>query len=255
VTDNLKEKSVKVLRTLVLVALVCALSSGLAAARHFKFVQFDITNSSRTNLFALNDSMVLTGTYRTDTPDGPRHGFIVGPHIFKVIDDVAYPAGTTVPVVTGDYVDSNNVTHGFTYRNGTYTPLDYPGALATFVYGVNDAGVLTLLYFATDKHTHATILAHGNFLAADVPGATDSFIHSVNIRGAAVYSWSDNNAVFHGALRRPSGRYVKFDAPGATNGTFGDGINDFGVIVGVFRDATTAHGFIAIPRDDSDEEE
>jgi len=144
---------VKVLRTLVLVALVCALSSGLTAARHFKFVQFDIPNSSRTNLFALNDSMVLTGTYRTDTPDGPRHGFIVGPHIFRVIDDVAYPAGTTVPVVTGDYVDSNNVTHGFTYRNGTYTPLDYPGALATFVYGVNDAGVLTLLYFATETHS------------------------------------------------------------------------------------------------------
>jgi hypothetical protein len=101
--------------------------------------------------------------------------------------------------------------------------VDNPEALASFVFGVNDAGVLTLLYVPADNHTHSTFLAHGKFLAADVPGATDSFIHSLNIWGAAVYSWIDNNAMFHGALRAPSGRYLTFDAPGATNGTFATG--------------------------------
>ena len=296
----------KVHRTLTLIASVFVVTSAIATAQDFKFVQFDIPHSSRTNLFAVNDFMVLTGTFRTGAPDGPRHGFIAGPHIFKVIDDGDFPAGTTAPqginnrnvvvgaiqsdgtlnsigihgfiyddgkfttldfpgatrteafnindfgVVTGDYTDSSSVTHGFTYRNGTFTTVDNPGAISSFVYGVNDAGVLTIQYVGTDNRNHSTILAHGKFLAADVPAATDSFIHGVNLFGAAAYSYTDATGVFHGALRTPSGSFAKFDAPGATNGTFGDGVNDFGVVVGVFRDATTAHGFIALPKEDDE---
>jgi hypothetical protein len=156
-------------------------------------------------------------------------------------------------LVTGDYIDSHNVFQGFTYRNGMFTKVDFPGAINTFVFGVNDARLLTLQYFGTDNHTHSTFLAHGEFLAADVPGATDSFIHSVNIRGAAVYSWEDSRNLSHSALRTPEGRYTKFDFPGAVGGTFADGINEDGVIVGVFLTATTAHGFIALPEDEDDE--
>jgi hypothetical protein len=63
----------KVLGTLKPVALVWVLSGALAAAEHLKLVQSDIPNSTRTSVFGVNDSLVLTGTYRTGTSTGPRH--------------------------------------------------------------------------------------------------------------------------------------------------------------------------------------
>jgi hypothetical protein len=141
-------------RILTLVALMWVLTSAIAIAQHFKFVQFDIPNSSRTNPFSVNDFMVLTGTYRTGTPDGPRHGFIAGPHIFKVIDDSAFPPGTTTPNGINNHNDlagsiqsdgslNSFALHGFIYRDGKFTILDVPGATRTEAFDINDFGVVT----------------------------------------------------------------------------------------------------------------
>ena len=51
--------------------------------------------------------------------------------------------------------------------------------------------------------------------------------------------------ILHGYLRKPSGQIVKFDPPGAVNGTYPNSINPEGAIIGFFWDAvSTEHGFL-----------
>jgi hypothetical protein len=61
-----------------------------------------------------------------------------------------------------------------------------------------------------------------------------------------VYSWTDPAGVFHGALRT-GGKYYKFNDPKGTDGTYGDGINDNHLVVGVYHTSggAVAEGFKA----------
>jgi hypothetical protein len=75
-----------------------------------------------------------------------------------------------------------------------------------------------------------------------------------NNAGDIVGSFTDTNVVPHGFLRRPDGRIISFDAPGAglgaglDQGTIAYGINDLGVIAGQFQDAGNVfHGFVRFP--------
>jgi hypothetical protein len=120
-------------------------------------------------------------------------------------------------VITGFYVDSNNVYHGFLGSPGRFTDFDAPGADTTDAfYGTQPA--------------------------------------SLNDFGAITGNYLDANGVWHGFLLSPKGTYTKFDAPGADmtagdlNGTFPAQINLLGVIAGTYIDANfVAHGFLLTP--------
>jgi hypothetical protein len=119
-------------------------------------------------------------------------------------------------VITGDYVDSNNVFHGF-LRNfdGTFTDFDATGA-----------------------------------------DTTDSFYgtipENINDFGAITGYYLDASGVYHGFLRSPDGKFTKLDAPGADmtpgnfNGTFPFSNNLEGAITGYYVDVNNVyHGFVA----------
>ena len=62
----------------------------------------------------------------------------------------------------------------------------------------------------------------------------------------------DASNVIHGFIRTAEGSITKFDAPGAGTGagqgTFPDGLNIEGVIIGMSTDANNAvHGFLRTP--------
>ncbi|MHC5614842.1 MAG: hypothetical protein ACYTXA_28645 [Nostoc sp.] len=42
--------------------------------------------------------------------------------------------------IAGFYYDGNGNTHGFIYHDGTYTTVNYPGAISTQLFGINDKG-------------------------------------------------------------------------------------------------------------------
>ena len=55
----------------------------------------------------------------------------------------------------------------------------------------------------------------------------------------------DAGGILHSYLREPSGRIVKFDPPGAVNGSYPYAINAEGAIIGVFVDGVSnEHGFL-----------
>src|SRR5262249_33938219 len=80
----------------------------------------------------------------------------------------------------------------------------------------------------------------------NVPGAVSSYPHGIDLAGDVVFSWTDSSGLFHGALLM-SGKYYKFNDPKGTEGTYGDGINDNRVVVGVIHTngGANAEGFKA----------
>ena len=92
------------------------------------------------------------------------------------------------------------------------------------------------------------IVLHENkkYTTIKVPGAVSSYPHGIDLAGDVVFSWTDSTGIFHGALRT-GGKYYKFDDPKGTDGTYGDGINDHRLVVGVYHTngGGTAEGFKA----------
>ena len=91
------------------------------------------------------------------------------------------------------------------YASGTYTTIDYPGAVQTDISGINNLGTMVGYYIDTAGVNHGFIYQHGSFTAFNDPYA----------------------------------------GTGANQGTQGSGINDFGTIVGAYIDGSgNYHGFM-----------
>ena len=172
--------------------------------------------------------------------------------------------------ITGNYVDSNNVSHGFLRGpGGEFLTFDAPGAssVAAFGYGtfpksINYVGAVTGHY--TDVHDviHGFVRSpSGQFTAFEAPGASTvaasgygTFPESINDAGAIAGRYADANGLYHGFLRSPGGEFTTFDAPGAStapgggDGTLPKSINAEGAITGHYADAQAViHGFVRSP--------
>jgi hypothetical protein len=119
--------------------------------------------------------------------------------------------------ITGNYIDSNNVSHGFLRGpGGEFISFDVPGASS----------------------------AAGSF--------DGTFPSSINSGGTVTGNYIDSKDLNHGFLRSAGGGFTTFDAPGPTVsagwGIFPESINDAGTITGHCTDAVGQnHGFLRIP--------
>ncbi len=89
--------------------------------------------------------------------------------------------------ITGVYIDSMDVYHGFLLRGGNYITIDYPGAQGTSLYRINDVGQIVgtadYIGFLYDLNTQA-------FTPINYPGASQTYAVSINNAGviAGFYS-------------------------------------------------------------------
>jgi hypothetical protein len=97
-----------------------------------------------------------------------------------------------------------------------------------------------------------------HIISFDAPGAdttagdgNGTLATGINNWGTIAGTYVDVNDVYHGFLRSADGSFTTFQAPGADttpgsyNGTVPSGINDLGVIVGNYYDASgVGHGFL-----------
>ena len=87
------------------------------------------------------------------------------------------------------------------------------------------------------------------YITFNVPGAgpgaqQGTWSIGVNARGSIVGQYIDLNGVYHGFLRRPNGKFAKFDPPGSM-GTWAYALNDADVIAGWYADAGQVyHGYV-----------
>jgi probable HAF family extracellular repeat protein len=89
--------------------------------------------------------------------------------------------------IVGHYqTSSSGPEQGFEYSHGTYTPIEFPGAIGTVPLGINDKGQITGYYeIGSSKGITADYsFAHsdGEYTTINPPGSTSPIAFSINIR-------------------------------------------------------------------------
>ncbi len=209
------------------------------------------------------------------TVDAPGAGASVGTRFRTFLSSINISANSininNRGTLTGNYIDSNNVSHGFLRSpGGEFLTFDAPGASSTagtfdgtFPSGINSGGAITGNYIDSRELNHAFLRnPKGEFTTFDAPGATSvaafgygTFPRSINFAGSVTGHYSGAHNVIHGFVRSPSGQFTTFEAPGASIvagsglGTFPESINDAGSVTGRYADANGLyHGFLRSPR-------
>ena len=129
----------------------------------------------------------------------------------------------------------------------TFTKANIPGALQTYTYGVNNAGVMVGSY--RDKSSgHGYILNGKKLTKLDDPEAQpgSTIANGLNPNGAisvvGVYNTASGTTV--GFLYK-NGKYTDIPGPTGTRQSSANSINDAGAIVGSYLDSNDVmHGFL-----------
>jgi hypothetical protein len=173
--------------------------------------------------------------------------------------------------ITGDFIDSNNIIHGFTRsRTGAFATLDAPGsglqnkpANPSSGHGPvwhqqpRDSGRAPRL----EQHLfHGFIRsAKGTFTTIDAADAgtganQGTLAFDINSKSETAGIYTDQSNGTHGFARQPSGKITEFDAPNADATKGGTGVcqvkclNARGEITGFYVDTNGIfHGFLREP--------
>jgi len=162
---------------------------------------------------------------------------------------VDYPGAVLTEIIGGPNLQGTSVgayelttggpLHGFTRTaNGSFTPIDVPGASNTTPDFINLEGVVVGSYLDSAGTSHGFILNRGTYTTVDYPGAAGSGISSINDLGelSGFYcsdAACDASATFHSFVRNQRGTFTGFDPPGAT-GSEAATVSLLGVVVGSY---------------------
>jgi len=236
-----------------------------------------------TRALGINNNGDSVGDYSlTDARGDNVHGYLLHAGKFFPFD---FPGAATTVVVgidtNGDMVgfytlnlgnntsitgEGGNNIHGFLLSKGVFTSIDFPGALSTQAWRINDHGEIAGRYLSTsdDKWHIYYRLGGGGFIpVTDFPGAVQSSppgyaeVGGLNSQGDIASSYcgsspcqhiSNANVVanVHGFLLS-NGVYTSIDFPAAL-GTISFGVNDSDDVVGAYEDPSGAiHGYLRTP--------
>jgi hypothetical protein len=152
--------------------------------------------------------------------DHPRAGSVTGPTTIAENGDVA-----------GFYTDAAGRSHGFVRdaTTGAFADVDMPGAVDTYVLGLNAHGAVSGTFIDGAGAQHGFVRDAGGFRTIDVPGAvstspaTSEFgtglgtaVGTIRDDGAVVGAWGTAAGASHGFLLRPGHPRIDLDAPGAS---------------------------------------
>ena len=151
-------------------------------------------------------------------------------------------------IIVGDYTDTSNVVHGFSYSvpKRTFAKLDYPGASMTYAWGVNHHKQIVGYFVDSTNNSHGFVYLPGitrnTFSSLDYPGGIGTFAFGINDHGEIVGAYFDSSGNKHG-FTFFRGSYTSFDISGAI-ATNAVGVTNSGNIVGHFFDSSDVqHGF------------
>lgn len=247
--------------------------------RHgIQYTKIDYPGAVQTLAAAINDFGVITGGY-VDT-NGVTHGFVRLPlprPIYLPVDhpnavpsfDYDWEIGPGLSTDTigindcgefvGEYVDANQVGHGYIWRNGRFVRFDHPQASGvpgffgqTSLFRINNNGDLVGGYGNSPDSTipsqHGYLYSRGRFTAIDPPGSLFTQAFALNDRRDVGGFFYDANFIGHAYLWR-NGQYTVFDIPGAVYISTVATINNNGDYAGEYVDGLgITHGYIATRR-------
>jgi uncharacterized membrane protein len=248
-------------RLLLLTTLVLA-GSAVPVAAQIPFASFDIPGAADLRAYGINDDGVIVGTW-TPSQNAPPYlsiGFIRSPG-GRVTTPILHPndaesftvlrAINEENVIAGFYglsASALDASHGFVLTEGLFLPRDFPGAAVTAVRGINNRGDLSGTYGTTvDGPTIGFILPPigPGISFGPPPGGSGLYVSHINDWRQVVGYYTAADGTTRGYLREPNGQMVDVIVPGAAV-TLAYGINDCGIIVGLWTDGT-GHGFYGHP--------
>ncbi|HUB51097.1 MAG TPA: hypothetical protein VL986_02940 [Terracidiphilus sp.] len=251
-----------------LIVLAAALSACTSfACAQFKYCSIDYPAGFGTYARGINNRGQIIGSYNDQ--NGNLHALLIQGDTFIPLAPTsilgtqysdAYKINDLGDVVGVTY-DSNGG-HGFLYtsRNGKVTLLDYPGAVDTYAWGINDFGEVVGWYEVPDSSGnlfyHGFKWANGHFSELTYPGSGDTYATGNNNWGAIVGGWDTGlTATSEQGFVSWFGQYFNYVAPNPKIAyTQPNDINNLGLVVG--EDYTAAQwqtgdgfGFLAIGRE------
>ncbi len=171
-----------------------------------KFTPINVPGSEGTLPQAINNSGEVVGIWGAPGL-GPTQGFTLIGGTYAPIN--APGAGTgegqgtyaeavnSSGEIAGSYVDASGVSHGFLLSGGTYTSFDPPGSVATYAYGMNDAGDIVGEYCTTSECITSAdgglgfLLSNGVFTMITIPGEASTGLSGINNNGVLVGWYTD----------------------------------------------------------------
>lgn len=240
---------------LVFALLILAVS----AYAQFQFTSIDYPGGTLTTARSINNRGEIVGAYRIVPP---RHALLIrfGQFIPLAPATILVANGSEAHKinnrgdVVGSFFGNDGVSHGFLFRKGVVTTLDFPGANDTFAWGINDLGTIVGFWDLVDANgnlvaNHGFTWKNGAFTQFDFPGSVDTAVFGINDRGDMVGGWDTGvtSPNEHGFVCS-KGQCFSFDVPfeGATI-TQADDISANGYVVGAYADGNgVLHGFRAV---------
>ena len=170
--------------------------------------------------------------------------------------------------IAGSYFDATGFGHGFLRSpDGKFTTFDVPGVggFGSTPLAMNLEGAIVGYYTDSNFSFHAFLRSpEGKFTTWIGPdactgngfeGCFGSGASNINAFGKIAGGFEDNNGNFvhHSFIRNDEGKLKTFDVPGAGTGSYQGtgcpgcplGLNQLGVIAGIYSDANTVnHGFL-----------
>jgi hypothetical protein len=215
-----------------------------------KLTTLDDPNGANTTVTGINFNgpIMVVGSYMTS--GGASVGFYYSPKT-KQFTDIRSPKGATSLYtggmndrgwIVGSYDDSNGISHGFLLQGKKYTTLDVPTSIASYAYGINNKGDITLTWVNASGSYEGALYNYSakKYTTINVPGAAGGSEASfINNEEDVTFWWLDSNGSVHGALctqcDSKNRNYYKFDYPKAAGGTYPNGINDKKTLVGEYQ--------------------
>ena len=137
------------------------------------------------------------------------------------------------------------------YASGTYTTIDYPGAVQTDISGINNLGTMVGYYVDAAGVDHGFIYQRGTFTPFNDPSAGTGADQGtqgsgINDFGTIVGAYIDGSGNYNGFIER-GGSFTTLDGPNPAHGSFNyaNFVNDLGTVTGMYSDTSnTSHGFL-----------
>jgi len=184
--------------------------SGHANAVNGQFSTVDFPGTVFNQLLGQNDLGQAAGYYSlsqsNSTPDTPYIYDELGGGVFQVINIPAAIGGAQATginnsqQVSGFYIDSNGVNHGFLLSAGLLVTLDAPGSIFTQALGLNNKGQVVGQFMDANENTHGFVWtsAKGFSTIDDPNGIGSTIVNGINDAGVLVgfYGTSPVNTGF-----------------------------------------------------------
>src|ERR1700733_916098 len=209
----------------VKLALLMMAATTTIASEPVSFTLFDIPGATSYFVAGINDEGLIAGTWTT--ANGASVGFIrlSDGRISTPIVNPNDNSGLTVlravndeGVIAGFY--GANVSNGFLLTEGRFQTVDFPGAVATALRGINNLGDVSGTYSIVDLNADEfgfIIPRRGPAISFKLPdpSATGIVAGGINDLRQLVGYYTDATSTRVGFLRKPRGQFVNFFFPGA----------------------------------------